>query len=349
MGGFPTSVEQITPAWLAEVIGSPVESADIEQIGAGIGVMSALYRVQLTGSGCPKTVVVKLPALAEESVFTSTVLRMYLREGAFFTELASQAPVRVPACHHSTVDPEGSQFVLVMEDLGHLRVVDQVKGMQITDAERAVDGLAAWHATWWGRALELAERGVTVSLGDPIYKAVLPMVFAEGWEKLGKELTIPPAIQEVGPRWTAVMPGLLDDLATEPTTMVHGDWRADNLLFEPDGSVAALDFQLIGTGRGTYDLAYFITQSLDRADAAAARAGASSTAGGRPSRRPASRPLTTAPPGRTTARPPCSASCTPWWRGAAWTPAIPARSVSPSTMLERFDRAVAELDLAELL
>ena len=88
MGGFPTSVEQITPAWLAEVIGSPVESADIEQIGAGIGVMSALYRVQLTGSGCPKTVVVKLPALAEESVFTSTVLRMYLREGAFFTELA---------------------------------------------------------------------------------------------------------------------------------------------------------------------------------------------------------------------------------------------------------------------
>ena len=65
------------------------------------------------------------------------------------------------------------------------------------------------------------------------------------------------------------MPGLLDDLATEPTTMVHGDWRADNLLFEPDGSVAALDFQLIGTGRGTYDLAYFVTQSLDRADAAA--------------------------------------------------------------------------------
>ena len=329
MGGFPTSVEQITPTWLAEVIGSPVESADIEQIGAGIGVMSALYRVQLTGSGCPKTVVVKLPALAEESVFTSTVLRMYLREGAFFAELASQAPVRVPACHHSTVDPEGSQFVLVMEDLGHLRVVDQVKGMQITDAERAVDGLAAWHATWWGRALELAERGVTVSLGDPIYKAVLPMVFAEGWEKLGKELTIPPAIQEVGPRWTAVMPGLLDDLATEPTTMVHGDWRADNLLFEPDGSVAALDFQLIGTGRGTYDLAYFITQSLDRADAAAARAGplrplaVGRRGGRRPGRRqqhrlgglPQGRPVLPRVPRRGVAR--------------AWMPATPARSTSP--------------------
>ena len=49
MSGFPTSVEQITPAWLAEVTGLAVETADIEQIGAGIGVMSALYRVRLTG------------------------------------------------------------------------------------------------------------------------------------------------------------------------------------------------------------------------------------------------------------------------------------------------------------
>ena len=85
-------------------------------------------------------------------MFTSTILRMYLREAAFFDELAASAPVRVPACHHSTIDPETSEFVLVMEDLGALRVVDQVKGMEIADAERAVDGLAAWHATWWGQA-----------------------------------------------------------------------------------------------------------------------------------------------------------------------------------------------------
>ena len=138
MSTFPTSVEEITPAWLAEATGFPVEEVDIEQIGAGIGVMSALYRARLTGEGCPATVIVKLPGLAEESVFTSTVLRMYLREAAFFSELAAHAPVRVPACHHATIDPETSEFVLVMEDLGGLRVVDQVKGMEIADAEQAV-------------------------------------------------------------------------------------------------------------------------------------------------------------------------------------------------------------------
>ena len=34
-------------------------------------------------------------------------------------------------------------------------------------------------------------------------------------------------------------------------------------MFCDDGSVAAFDFQLIGTGSGSYDLAYFVTQSLE--------------------------------------------------------------------------------------
>ncbi len=81
------------------------------------------------------------------------------------------------------------------------------------------------------------------------------------------------------------MPGLLDGLAEAPTTMIHGDYRADNLFFEADGTVAALDFQLIGTGRGAYDLAYFVTQSL----------------GGRRRRRPRAspvRPLAAGPSGQ---------------------------------------------------
>ena len=72
--------------------------------------------------------------------------------------------------------------------------------MAIADAERAVDGLAAWHATWWGQAAPLAEAGLTVSLGDEIYKAVLPLVFGEGWEKLTRELDVPEAIQRRRPR-----------------------------------------------------------------------------------------------------------------------------------------------------
>lgn len=348
MVGIPTTIDEVTAPWLAEATGLEVAEVDAEQIGVGIGVSSALYRARLSGPGCPATVVVKLPALSEEAVFTSTVLRMYLREAGFFTRLASEAPVRVPACHHVGVDPETSHFVLVLEDLGDLRPIDQVAGIGVTDAESAVDGLARWHATWWGRAEDLAADGLTVSLGDEIYKAVLPMVFAEGWEKLGAELPVPGPVAAVGPRWTDAMPGLLDALAEAPTTMLHGDWRADNLLFEADGTVAALDFQLIGTGRGAYDLAYFVTQSLAAADAAdheralfdrwlRGLRGAGIDSGD-----PADRWLD-----YRRAALFCLVYTVVAWRGMDVTD--PRQRGLAEMMMERFSRAVGQLDLVELL
>jgi hypothetical protein len=269
MSEIPASIDDVTAAWLTEVTGFSVETIAIEQIGAGIGVSSALYRVALTGENCPASVVVKLPALDEAAVFTSTILRMYIREVAFFNELAGESPVRVPASYYAAVDEETSRFVVVMEDMGAMRIVDQTEGMTVGDAERAVDALAQWHATWWGKGDDLAARGLTVSLGDPIYPAVLPMVFDEGWQKVTGAMDVAPAIQRVGPGWTAAMPGLLADLSRGPNTMTHGDYRGDNLLFDTDGSVVLLDFQLIGTAVGAYDLAYLVTQSLE-ADVASA-------------------------------------------------------------------------------
>src|SRR5687768_8478983 len=144
---------------MADATGLDVMGIDVEQIGVGIGVSSAVYRVRLQGSDCPASVVVKLPALDEAAVFTSTILRLYIREVRFFHELANRSPIRVPIAHHAVVDEETSQFVIVMEDLGAMRIVDQLGGMALSDAERAVDELAAWHATWWGEGDALAAAG----------------------------------------------------------------------------------------------------------------------------------------------------------------------------------------------
>jgi len=259
---IPASIDEVTGEWLTEVTGFEVEVVAVEQFGVGIGVSSALYRLRLDGAECPASVVVKLPALDPAAVFTSTMLRMYIREVGFFAELAHRSPVRVPVSYHGAVDEETSRFVMVMEDLSDMRAVDQVEGMALRDAERAVDELAAWHATWWRAADALAESGLTVSLADPIYPAVLPMVYGEGWDKLVAEIELPGPIRTIGPRFATAIPRLLADLVVAPTTMIHGDYRADNLLFAPNGSVVLLDFQLIGTGSGAYDLAYFVTQSL---------------------------------------------------------------------------------------
>ena len=53
MGTMPTHIDDITARWLADATGLDVQDVAIEQIGVGIGVSSALYRVHLTGAGLP--------------------------------------------------------------------------------------------------------------------------------------------------------------------------------------------------------------------------------------------------------------------------------------------------------
>lgn len=264
---LPSSAAEIDASWLADATGLRVDRAELERIGVGVGVASALYRARLEGEGCPPSVVVKLPALDEAAVFTSTVLKMYLREVRFFTMLRHMCPVRTPRAWYGDVDDSGAGFVLVLEDLGAMRAVDQNVGMTADDAGRAVDGLARMHANWWGEGDALAAAGTTISLGDPIYPAILPTVFREGWDKVTGEMTLPASILAIGPRFPDAVAPLLASLTEGPQTLAHGDYRADNLMFGADDELVVLDFQLIGSGTGAYDLAYLVTQSLE-ADAA---------------------------------------------------------------------------------
>jgi hypothetical protein len=264
---IPASIDEVTAQWMSDATGWGVTALRNEIIGVGVGVASAVYRSHLTGSGCPKSVIVKLPALDPNAVFTSAVLRMYIREVKFFKTLAKDVPFRISKSYYGEVNEETSQFAMVVEDLGSLRIVDQVKGMAIDDARRAIDGLAGMHAKWWGKADALAADGTTISLGDPIYPAVVPLVFAEGWEKCTKEIKMPDSIMQVGPRFGGAVAPLLSSLAQGPNTLAHGDYRADNIMFGDNNELVVLDFQLIGTGIGAYDLAYFVTQSLTADDA----------------------------------------------------------------------------------
>ena len=44
--------------------------------------------------------------------------------------------------------------------------------------------------------------------------------------------------------------------------LLHGDYRLDNIMFGPDGSVTVVDWQTIAVGLPARDLAYFLSTSL---------------------------------------------------------------------------------------
>jgi hypothetical protein len=151
MAMFPTDRSSVTAAWLSEVLGADVRECRLVQIGIGVGLLGRLYRAHLKGDpDVPTSVVVKLPMLdARVRSEVCEDLEFYLREVRFYQEVGLANPLRPARPYFAAFDETTHDFVLVLEDLGRLRVADQIVGCTATDAETVIDAIARHHAHWW--------------------------------------------------------------------------------------------------------------------------------------------------------------------------------------------------------
>jgi hypothetical protein len=125
-----------------------------------------------------------------------------------------------------------------------------------------VQALAVHHAAWWASP-ELPSMPWAVRVADPPNPQALVPALRQSWpiiESRFCHLLRGPMAAAARHMPDAVVP-LMERLSQPPVTLLHGDHRLDNLFFS-DEDVAVLDWQITGTGRGPYDLAYFLSQSL---------------------------------------------------------------------------------------
>ena len=273
--GLPAGVEEVTAAWMTTVlrtsgaIGSEsvVTRLDSEPFVAG-GLLSLLYRSTITSddAGAPATVIVKFPTDVPQLRAMADAVAVYGREVAFYRDIAPRSAISMPTVHAAMSADDASHSCIVMEDLADLRQPDRVAGMTWEDAVRGARALAAFHAGWQGSD-ELDELSETfMSIGSPLNRTVLPGVAAAGWPaaKLHREHTLSADVLAVGDMWVDVLPKMLDQMELRPT-LCHEDWRADNMFFDENDDVVMIDPQLVGVCNGAFDLAYFISQSTERA------------------------------------------------------------------------------------
>ena len=89
-----------------------------------------------------------------------------------------------------------------------------------------------------------------------------------GWPLFAERVVrrVCPEFEPIGERLARDFGALYARGEASAATLVHGDFRSENLLFgdpDSDEAVVVLDWQLVGRGSGARDLAYFIGQSLD--------------------------------------------------------------------------------------
>jgi len=258
--GTPRTTEEISREWLAEALALPLDGIEVQQIAAGEGFMGQLARVRLdsTDPAAPRSVIVKMPTTDPGARLVGDMMRVWEREHCFYRDVADRMTIRVPHAYVNVSEPP----CLVLEDLAPAVAGDHLAGATLDQAERSIDLLARHHAAWFEHPL-LPTLTWMPGLDDPSVLTIGPM-FEIGWplflERYGNEL---PARSL---RWCEqFVPGIPEWIQThvdEPVTMVHGDFRLDNLFFADDGSVAVIDWQLGMQAPGQTDLVYFCANNL---------------------------------------------------------------------------------------
>lgn len=277
---IPSSVAELTPEWLTDalrtnrVIGSAaIVAIEREAIGTGAGFLGDLVRItprySAPETGAPATLIAKLPSNDTQRAAMSHAARFSEREIRFYEQLARDCPVRTPRCYFSAMDLARQHYVLLLEDMAPARVGDHVAGCSAADAESAIRAMAPLHAAWWeSDRLNKLDWMPALAAVHPSAEQWWQTMWQRVAERSGASL--PADLHRIGERFGHCAMYALQQLEPAPHTLLHADYRLDNLFFgtQADGTrtVAVGDWQLTARGRGIYDVAYFLSGSLDPAD-----------------------------------------------------------------------------------
>ncbi len=256
----------LTPAWLARVLTTEVAAVSVTSIGTG--QTGSSYRLDVTyaePAQLPGTFVAKLPA-ADLSV-RERVAYGYRAEVDFYQTVAPTLAVPLPACYCSAISADAQSFVLLLADLAPAVQGDQLAGCTPDAALAAVVALAGLHGPRWCDPAWTNLSSTVMPRTDPqsaASMADLARLAADMFlERLGDRMTdinrgTLQAFPNAVARWLMLYP--------DRYALLHGDYRLDNLMFSPDGSVTVVDWQTISVGLPARDLAYFLSTSLGPED-----------------------------------------------------------------------------------
>jgi aminoglycoside/choline kinase family phosphotransferase len=214
-------------------------------------------------------VIVKIPTQNPEVRAMLDPARVYERETRFYQQLAARPAVAAPRCWFAGMDDTAREHVLLLEDLAGFRNGDQAVACSVADAHAALAALGAFHAAFWNddsvaglEWLPPINAEINKATGEAVYAKSLPGFL----DVFGRVLT--PETMAMAQRYGSNVRQLLDRLEALPNTVVHFDFRLDNLFFDgpSDAPVRLIDFQAVARGGGAYDVGYFLSQSLDIED-----------------------------------------------------------------------------------
>lgn len=270
---IPDLPKGFTPSFLTEQLqqngylplDGTVHTVSPSTIGDGTGMMAEIAKLDLQYKGnqgsAPASLIAKFASQNPTNREIAAAYKLYERETRFLSELDPMTDVRTPATYLSILDQD--RFLILMEDLTDYDVGSQVVGATLRESELAIDQLIKLHAPFWGKieSLDWVPHIANSYHADNMQS--LASVGAPGLiEKFGDYLT--PLYIEHQASFLEHLPELQAGMDEAPTTLCHGDYRMENLLYgnqSHQDDAAVIDWQGPLRARGMNDVALFLGQS----------------------------------------------------------------------------------------
>lgn len=257
----------VSPEWLTRALsgaGTLAEGArvvDCTMDPIGTGQMADTTRFTLTydtAESGPPSVVGKFASADDQSRATGLALRAYEIEVRFYQQLARRVGARVPALYLADVEPETGWFTLLLEDMVGARQGDQIAACGPDVAAAVLEEMAGLHAPCWEApdlaALEWLNRSSPEA--DAFLATMVESLLPGFLERYADQLA--PEHVALCETFATQLPSWLQG-RTGPRTASHGDFRLDNLLFQPGRRrPVVVDWQTLSWAGGSADVAYFI-------------------------------------------------------------------------------------------
>ncbi|MFK7805530.1 MAG: phosphotransferase family protein [Anaerolineae bacterium] len=251
----PQDISEVTAEWLAVALGSLIQGKTVDsirttQIGEEFGFASKIYRVSWNRLGQVESVVIKLWDLTKAGD----------REVLFY-QTFSECGTRIPKYYFSKIDYKTGRGILILEDLTDVVQGDVLKRLDLHQGVELAKSLARLHSKW-------ANNPKLVEL-DWVAKHLAWFRTYE-WFKSRYELYLSrfPDHLDGLPRL------LLDNLHNAPTvanerlrnsssTLLHGDFHLDNIVFEQGDKPIILDWSRPMNGPAVINLAALLFEMID--------------------------------------------------------------------------------------
>lgn len=229
-----SSLEINSAGWLSQALSQPVLDVTSAPLSEGLGLVSRTWLLQLVaapGTHLPVSLILKTESDDPAMRQLARDLKAFEAERSFYRHLAAELEGTVPRFQACWSGDEDEPRWLLIEDLSGLRAGNQVRGLSTEETAAALSAVASVHARFWQNDRLLQETWLPAhrfwyqGAGPELMSLLKP--FLADYELRVDRAAIA-LIEAVVERSEAIDRALQE----RPWTLVHGDLRADNLLFD---------------------------------------------------------------------------------------------------------------------